>query len=98
MALAVGVVAVAVGGVTVASLRNLDGDLRLFRIALAAFSAHSLSHVGASALFRGYTPGVATVPLVIVPHTLWAWPRRRRTGLVTTTAETVRAAPQRASP
>jgi hypothetical protein len=82
MGLAVGVVAVAVGGVTVASLRNLDGDLRLFQAALGAFSAHSLSHVGESALFRGYTPGVATVPAVVVPYSLWAWSRLHRAGVV----------------
>jgi len=75
MAIAVGVVAAGVGGVTAASLRNLDGDLRLFQAALAAFSAHSLGHVGASVVFRGHTPGIATVPTVIVPYSLWAWRR-----------------------
>ena len=52
MAIAVGVVATGVGGVTAASLRNLDADLRLFKAALAAFSAHSLGHVGAPAVSR----------------------------------------------
>lgn len=92
IAVAVGVVATAVAGVTAVSLRSIDGELRLFQAALAAFSAHSLSHIGATIVFRGYTPGVATVPLVIVPYSLWAWPRLRRAGLVRTPAEAVRAA------
>jgi len=97
MGLAVGVVAVAVGGVTVASLRNLDGDLRLFQAALAAISAHSLSHVGASALFRGYTPGVATVPTVIVPYSLWAWSRLHRAGVVRDREDVLRMSATRAA-
>jgi hypothetical protein len=92
MVIAVGVVAAGVGGVTAASLRNLDGDLRLFQAALAAFSAHSLGHVGASVVFRGYTPGIATVPTVIVPYSLWAWRRLRRAGTFTTRTEWFRAA------
>jgi len=92
MVVAVGVVAAGAGGVKGASLRNLDGDLRLFQAALAAFSAHPVSHVGATMVFRGHTPGVATVLLVVVPYSLWAWPRLRRAGIVTTPAEAVRAA------
>jgi hypothetical protein len=66
--------------------------LRLFQAALAAFSAHSLGHVGASVVFRGYTPGIATVPTVIVPYSLWAWRRLRRAGTCTTRTEGFRAA------
>jgi hypothetical protein len=92
MAVAVGVVTLACAGVTAVSLRNIDGELRSLQAALAAFSAHSLSHVAASIVLRGYTPGVATVPLVILPYSLWAWPRLRRAGVVTTRAEAVGAA------
>ncbi len=92
MALAVGIVAVGVGGVTFVSLRNLDGDLRVFRTIVAAFSGHSVSHIGASVLFRGYTPGVVTVPLVIVPYSLWAGLRLRRSGLAQSRAHALRAA------
>jgi hypothetical protein len=92
MAIAVGVVAAGVGCVTAASLRHLEGDLRLFQAALAAFSAHSLGHLGASVVFRGYTPGIATVPTVIVPYSLWARRRLRRAGTFTTRTEWFRAA------
>jgi len=68
--------------VTVASLRDLNGELNQLPAALAAFSTHSLTHVGASVAFRGYTPGLGTVPLVIVPYSLRAWPRLRRAGLI----------------
>jgi len=91
MAVAVGIVASGVAAITASSVRNLDGDLRPLKAALAAFSAHSISHVGASIAFRGYTPGVATVPLVIVPYSLWAWPRVWRAGLVRPRREVARA-------
>jgi hypothetical protein len=57
MALAVGVLGVAVGGGTIASLRRPDGDLYVTKVALAAFSAHALGHLGASTLFARLHPG-----------------------------------------
>ena len=56
MAVAVGPLSTAVPAVTDLSLRNLDGELRAFQAMLAAFSLHSVTHLGQAALFRGYTP------------------------------------------
>jgi hypothetical protein len=91
LTIAIGVVAAGVVGVTTVSLRDSDGDLRQLQAALAGFTAHSLGHVGASIVFRGYTPGVATVPFVVVPYSLWAWSRLWRAGVITTRGEAVRA-------
>ena len=92
MTIAVAVVAAGAAGVTAASLRDLDGELQPLRAALGAFSAHSLTHLAASVVFRGYTPGLATVPLVIVPYSLWAWARLGRAGVVGSRADAIRAA------
>jgi hypothetical protein len=49
------------------------GRSALYQIALAAFGAHALLHLGQSALVRGYTPGVLTAPVIVLPFSLWAW-------------------------
>jgi hypothetical protein len=49
------------------------GGIRLLQVALAAFTAHGVTHLASSAALRSYTPGVVTVPLVIAPYSLWAW-------------------------
>jgi len=57
------------------------GEMRLFRLALAAFTAHGVTHLASSAGLRSYTPGVVTVPLVIAPYSLWAWRTLLASGL-----------------
>jgi len=57
------------------------GEMRLFRVALAAFTTHGITHLASSAGLRSYTPGVVTVPLVIAPYSLWAWRTLRASGL-----------------
>jgi Protein of unknown function with HXXEE motif len=49
------------------------GEMRLLQVALAAFTAHGVTHLASAAVLRSYTPGVVTVPLVIAPYSLWAW-------------------------
>lgn len=65
---------------TTQSVRDL-GEVRLLQAALAAYTAHGLSHLGAAAVVRGYVPGVVTTPLVILPYSVWAWKTLRATGL-----------------
>lgn len=38
-------------------------------------------HLGQAALVRGYTPGVVTAPLVVLPYSVWAWRRLRAAGV-----------------
>jgi hypothetical protein len=44
-----------------------------YQIVLAAFGFHGLVHLGQSALVRGYTPGVVTAPVIVLPFTAWAF-------------------------
>jgi hypothetical protein len=81
MAVAVGVVGCGVGLATRSGARHLDGDLDLFPAVLAAYIAHGLTHLAQSAVLRGYTPGVMTVPLVIAPYSAWAWRALYREGV-----------------
>ncbi|MGW5317089.1 HXXEE domain-containing protein [Nocardia thailandica] len=49
------------------------GRSRFFQAALVGFGAHGFGHLALSAAHRGYTPGVATAPTVVIPYALWAW-------------------------
>jgi hypothetical protein len=49
------------------------GRSRFFQGVLAAFGLHGFGHLALSAAFRGYTPGVATAPTVVIPYSVWAW-------------------------
>ncbi|HYN74052.1 MAG TPA: HXXEE domain-containing protein [Nakamurella sp.] len=87
MTIAVGVVGLSVLSTTGTALIDLAsareqaaagaaapaGEMRLLRVALAAFTAHGVTHLASAAALRSYTPGVVTVPLVIAPYSLWAW-------------------------
>jgi hypothetical protein len=57
------------------------GRSRLFQAAVAGFGLHGFGHLAASAAMRGYTPGVATAPIVVIPFGAWAWHRRGREGI-----------------
>jgi uncharacterized protein with HXXEE motif len=61
--------------------RRADDGLGPLPAVLAAYTAHGATHVLQSAVLRGYTPGVATVPLVIAPYSAWAWWTLRRAGV-----------------
>ncbi|MET9257160.1 HXXEE domain-containing protein [Streptomyces sp. NPDC003717] len=79
-------VAVGVMGSVVASLSAAGwltgGRSAAYQTALNAFGLHGLVHLAQSAAVRGYTPGSATSPLVVVPFTLWARGRLRRAGVL----------------
>ncbi|MEU9374463.1 HXXEE domain-containing protein [Streptomyces sp. NPDC048255] len=58
------------------------GRSAFYQSALTGFGLHGLVHLGQAAATRGYTPGVVTSPLVVVPFTLWARGRLRRAGVL----------------
>ncbi|MFI6547323.1 HXXEE domain-containing protein [Streptomyces prunicolor] len=72
-----GVVAIAA-----ADGHRTGGRSGFYQAALNGFGLHALVHVAQAAAARGYTPGVVTSPLVVVPFTLWARGRLRRAGVL----------------
>ncbi|MFI6404398.1 HXXEE domain-containing protein [Streptomyces sp. NPDC050548] len=58
------------------------GRSGFYQAALNGFGLHALTHMAQSAAVRGYTPGVVTSPLVVIPFTLWARGRLRRVGVL----------------
>jgi Protein of unknown function with HXXEE motif len=58
------------------------GRSRFFQTALLGFGIHGLLHLGGSTLFRGYTPGVITAPIVVLPYSVWAWRKLNRAGVL----------------
>ncbi|MFG1944754.1 HXXEE domain-containing protein [Nonomuraea sp. NPDC048826] len=57
------------------------GRSPLFQAALAGFGAHGVVHLAQAAVTRGYTPGVVTAPVVVIPFSVWAWRRLRAAGV-----------------
>ncbi|GAA3127160.1 HXXEE domain-containing protein [Streptomyces echinatus] len=78
---AVALMAVVVGAAA-AEGRRTGGRSAVYQTALNGFGAHGLVHLAQAAAVRGYTPGSATTPLVVLPFTLWARARLRRAGLL----------------
>jgi hypothetical protein len=62
------------------------GRSGLYQRVLAAFGWHAVGHVAQSVVTRGYTPGVATSPLIVAPFALWATRRLRAAGVDRTNA------------
>lgn len=58
------------------------GRSGFFQTAFLAFGLHSLSHLGASTLFRGYTPGAITAPIVVLPYWVWGWRKLNGAGVL----------------
>ncbi|MER6070680.1 HXXEE domain-containing protein [Streptomyces sp. NPDC001852] len=58
------------------------GRSAVYQTALNAFGLHGLVHLAQAAAVRGYTPGSATTPLVVLPFTVWARGRLRRSGVL----------------
>ncbi|MFD5449826.1 HXXEE domain-containing protein [Streptomyces sp. NPDC003470] len=83
-AVAVGAMAVIVGSASAAG-RLTGGRSAAYQTALNAFGLHGLVHLAQAGLVRGYTPGSATSPLLVVPFTLWARHRLRRAGVLRAT-------------
>ncbi|WP_078851222.1 HXXEE domain-containing protein [Streptomyces sp. NRRL S-237] len=78
--------AVAVMGLVVAAASadgyRTGGRSAFYQASLNGFGLHGLVHVAQAAATRGYTPGVVTSPLLVVPFTLWARGRLRRAGVL----------------
>ena len=77
VALMAGVVAAAAG-----DGHRTGGRSGFYQGALNGFGLHALVHLGQAVAVRGYTPGVVTSPLVVIPFTLWARGRLRRAGVL----------------
>ncbi|MFM9367249.1 HXXEE domain-containing protein [Streptomyces sp. Da 82-17] len=60
--------------------RRTGGRSAYYQSVLNGFGLHGLVHLAQAAAVRGYTPGSATSPLLVVPFTLWARGRLRRAG------------------
>lgn len=69
--LSVGLMAVTIGIASIQGVRT-QGKSRWFRGALLAFGAHGFTHLANSVAMRGYTTGVATAPVVVLPYWLLA--------------------------
>ncbi|MFJ8810185.1 HXXEE domain-containing protein [Streptomyces sp. NPDC102490] len=83
-AVAVGAMAAVVASASVAGALT-GGRSAAYQTALGAFGLHGLVHLAQAGLVRGYTPGSATSPLIVVPFTLWARRRLRRAGVLRAT-------------
>lgn len=57
------------------------GRSPFFQTVLLGFGLHSITHVAPAIVLRRYTPGVATVPLVVAPFSLWAIGQLRARGV-----------------
>ncbi|KUN06298.1 hypothetical protein AQI95_13170 [Streptomyces yokosukanensis] len=62
--------------------QRTGGRSAVYQTALNAFGLHGLVHLAQAAAMRGYTPGSATTPLVVLPFTVWARGRLRRSGVL----------------
>ncbi|WP_031226997.1 HXXEE domain-containing protein [Streptomyces roseochromogenus] len=58
------------------------GRSAVYQTALNAFGLHGLVHLAQAASLRGFTPGSATTPLVVLPFTVWARGRLRGSGVL----------------
>ncbi|MFC5826599.1 HXXEE domain-containing protein [Nonomuraea insulae] len=77
---AIGLMGGVMAGAAVAGART-GGRSAVFQAALAGFGAHGVVHLAQAALARGYTPGVVTAPVVVIPYSVWAWRRLRKAGV-----------------
>ncbi|MFE9629879.1 HXXEE domain-containing protein [Streptomyces sp. NPDC006463] len=80
-ATAVGVMGIIVAAAAADGYRT-GGRSAFYQASLNGFGLHGLVHVAQAAATRGYTPGVVTSPLLVVPFTLWARGRLRRAGVL----------------
>ncbi|TPQ19828.1 HXXEE domain-containing protein [Streptomyces sporangiiformans] len=84
-AVAVAVMAAIVTAASTAG-RLTGGRSAFYQSALNGFGLHGLVHLAQAAAVRGYTPGSATSPLLVIPFTLWARGRLRRAGVLRPTS------------
>ncbi|WP_335939460.1 HXXEE domain-containing protein [Streptomyces sp. PTD5-9] len=76
---AIGLVGAVVAAAAADGART-GGRSPFFRTALAGFGLHGVAHMVQSTAYRGYTPGVVTAPVVVLPYSLWAVRRLRAAG------------------
>lgn len=72
------------GGVMAAASADgarTGGRSPFFRTVLVGFGLHGVVHMAQALAYRGYTPGVATAPTVVVPYSLWAVRRLKAAGI-----------------
>lgn len=67
---AIGVMGVVVGAAAVDGVRT-GGRSATYQAALLAYGLHGFTHVAVSLAVRGYSPGVATVPVAVLPFWFW---------------------------
>jgi len=60
-----------------------DGRAVVYQVVLIGFGVHGLGHLGQALLARGYTPGMITSVLVVLPFSIWAWRVVEDSGAVT---------------
>lgn len=69
--IAVALVGCIVIGATVVGVVDPNGlGIRIYTTILGGYVLHAFVHVGQSVVFRGYTPGLVTAILVVVPASL----------------------------
>ncbi|MEV0344572.1 HXXEE domain-containing protein [Nonomuraea sp. NPDC050680] len=79
---AIGLMGGVVAGASALGART-GGRSPVFQAVLAGFGLHGVGHLAQSAVARGYTPGVVTAPVVVIPFTVWAWRRLKASGVPT---------------
>lgn len=57
------------------------GRSRFYQTLVLAYGLHGFSHLGSSVVFRGYSPGVLTVPITVFPYWWWASRELERAGV-----------------
>ncbi|WP_128380978.1 HXXEE domain-containing protein [Streptomyces cavernae] len=80
-AVAVGAMATIVATASAAG-RLTGGRSGFYQVALNGFGLHGVVHLAQAAAVRGYTPGAATSPFLVIPFSLWARGRLRRAGVL----------------
>lgn len=66
-----------VAGTAWATLGRGRAGLLVYATLLGGFFVHGFGHLGQALLFGGYTPGVATAALVVIPASLFLYARLR---------------------
>lgn len=77
---AIGLMGVVMAAAAASGART-GGRSKFFQASLAGFGLHAGTHLAQSAVLRRYTPGLVTTPLVVIPYSVWAWRRLKRSGV-----------------
>ncbi|MFK4086484.1 HXXEE domain-containing protein [Kribbella sp. NPDC020789] len=79
-ATAIGLTGVAMAAASAAGAAS-EGRSKFFQASLLGFGLHAGTHIAQSVALRRYTPGLVTTPLVVIPYSVWAWRRLKRSGV-----------------